>query len=81
MLASSNGRTEDFGSSYWGSSPYAPATFSSVCGGIGRRTMTIPEITKLASVTAKRAGAFRQAIAVGNAREIELEDLDPALFE
>ena len=44
-------------------------------------TMATQEITKLASVSAKRTGAFRQAIAVGNAREIELEDLDPALFE
>ncbi len=44
-------------------------------------TITAGEATKLASGAAKRAGAFRAAIAVGNAREIELEDLDPALFE
>jgi len=34
----------------------------------------------LATTAAKTAGAFRAAIATGNAREIEI-DLDPALFE
>jgi hypothetical protein len=44
-------------------------------------TITVNESTKLASSAAKRAGAFRQAIAVGNAFELELKDLDTALFE
>ena len=44
-------------------------------------TITASESTKLASLAAKKAGAFRQAIAVGNAFELELKDLDTALFE
>lgn len=35
----------------------------------------------LATEAAKRAGAFRAAIATGNAVEVEIENLDPALFE
>lgn len=46
-------------------------------------TITPAEATKLAVKMSKRAGAFRAAIATGNAVEVEvtLEDLDPALFE
>jgi hypothetical protein len=44
-------------------------------------TITPTDATKLASQAAKRAGAFRAAIATGNAREVEIEGLDPALFE
>jgi hypothetical protein len=44
-------------------------------------TITPNEAAKLASQSAKRAGAYRAVIAVGNAREVEIEDLDPALFE
>jgi hypothetical protein len=44
-------------------------------------TLTANEATKLASAAAKKAGAFRQAIALGNAREFELENLDASLFE
>ena len=44
-------------------------------------TISAAEASKLASVATKKASAFRQAIAVGNAREVELEDLDPGLFE
>lgn len=46
-----------------------------------KTTVTPSEATKLASAAAKRAGAFRAAIATGNAREIEFENLDAALFE
>ncbi len=48
---------------------------------IAKSTLTSHEAMKLASQTAKRAGALRAAIAVGNTREVELEGLDPALFE
>jgi hypothetical protein len=44
-------------------------------------TVSTDEAVKLASVAAKRAGAFRSAIATANAREVEIENLDPALFE
>lgn len=44
-------------------------------------TVTPQEATKLASASAKQAGAYRAAIATGNAREIELENLDASLFE
>lgn len=44
-------------------------------------TITSAEATKLASASAKRAGAFRAAIATGNAREVELEGLESSLFE
>lgn len=44
-------------------------------------TITPREAVKLASGAAKLAGAIRAAIATGNAREVEIEDLDAALFE
>jgi hypothetical protein len=48
---------------------------------VAKATVTTTEAMKLASVQAKRAGAFRAAIAMGNSREVEIEDLSPALFE
>lgn len=48
---------------------------------VAKPTITAGEATKLASAAAKRAGAFRAAIATGNAREVEIEDLDSTLFE
>lgn len=48
---------------------------------ISRPTVTASEAVKLASAAAKRAGALRAAIATGNATSIEVNDLDPALFE
>jgi hypothetical protein len=48
---------------------------------VSRITVTPSEAVKLASAAAKRAGALRAAIATGNAREVEIENLDPALFE
>lgn len=48
---------------------------------VSKATITPQEATKLASASAKRAGAFRAAIATGNAREVEIENLDAALFE
>ena len=48
---------------------------------IAAATVSPSEATKLASTTAKRSGAFRAAIATGNAREVEIEDLDARLFE
>ncbi len=44
-------------------------------------TITPTEAVKLAAQVAKRAGALRAGIATGNTREVEIEDLDPALFE
>jgi hypothetical protein len=44
-------------------------------------TITPTEAVKLAAGMAKRTGAIRQAIAVANAQEMVIEDLDPALFE
>lgn len=48
---------------------------------VAKATVTPSEAAKLASAAAKRAGAFRAAIATGNAREVEIENLSPALFE
>lgn len=39
------------------------------------------ETISLAQGAAKQAGAFRAAIALGNAEVVEIEDLSPALFE
>lgn len=44
-------------------------------------TISTSEVVKLATVAGKRAGALRAAIATANAREVEIEDLTPALFE
>lgn len=44
-------------------------------------TMTTTEAVKLAQTAAKRAGALRAAIATANAQEVEIENLDPSLFE
>jgi len=46
-----------------------------------RAQMTINEITKEAHVAAKFAGALRSAIATANTQELEIEDLNAALFE
>ncbi len=43
--------------------------------------ITPKDAVKRASEAGKRAGALRQAIATGNAVSIEIESLDPALFE
>lgn len=48
---------------------------------IAKPTILPSEAMKLAFQQAKIAGAFRAALAVANAREVEIEDLDPALFE
>ena len=45
------------------------------------RTITSQEAVKLTAVAGKRASALRAAISVANGREVEIEDLDPALFE
>lgn len=39
------------------------------------------KVLQLASAAAKRAGAFRAAMSIANTREIDIENLDPALFE
>jgi hypothetical protein len=44
-------------------------------------TLTVKESTKLAEQASKRASAFRAAINTGNGREVEIANLDPALFE
>lgn len=41
----------------------------------------VKDLTKLAEKAGKVAGAFRAAIATGNATEVEIKDLDPKLFE
>lgn len=43
--------------------------------------ITVKESLKLAQGAAKHAGAFRAAIATGNAVEVEIEDLSSELFE
>ena len=44
-------------------------------------TISINEIVKLATQAGKQAGQLRAAIATANAREVEIEDLEPSLFE
>jgi hypothetical protein len=44
-------------------------------------TITTTEALALSSGTAKRASRLRAAIATANTVEVELKDLDPALFE
>jgi hypothetical protein len=44
-------------------------------------TISTSEIVKRATVAGKRAGSFRAAIATANAREVEIENLSPVLFE
>jgi len=46
-----------------------------------KATITASKAVELASLVAKRAGSLRAAIATANAREVEIEDLDPTLFE
>ena len=46
-----------------------------------RATMTIADITKEAQAASKFAGALRGAIATANTQEVEVQDLDAALFE
>lgn len=46
-----------------------------------KRTIETDEAVALAAKAGKLAGQFRAAIAKGNAQEIEIENLDPALFE
>lgn len=47
---------------------------------VAERTITVDDAATKAQSVAALLGEYREAIAVGNAREIELEDLDPALF-
>jgi hypothetical protein len=75
MWRSAAGPVPDRYGSYNGSDERDPTKV------VAKATVTPQEAMKLASHTAKRAGALRAAIAVGNTREVELEDLDPALFE
>lgn len=44
-------------------------------------TMTPTEAVKMATAAGKRAGALRAAIATSNATQVEIEGLDPELFE
>jgi hypothetical protein len=46
-----------------------------------RQQMSIGEITKEAQAASKYAGSVRSAIATANTQEVEIEDLDAALFE
>jgi len=46
-----------------------------------KATITVNEAVKLATQAGKRAGVMRAAIATANAKEVEIEDLSPALFE
>ncbi len=43
--------------------------------------VAVQDALKLATAAAKQAGDLRDAIAVGNTNTIEIEGLDPALFE
>lgn len=44
-------------------------------------TISVSKAVTLASAVARQAGVLRSAIATANAREVEIESLDPALFE
>lgn len=48
---------------------------------VAKSTVSTIEAMRLATQQAKQAGAFRAAIAVGNTKEVDIEDLDPSLFE
>lgn len=48
---------------------------------IAAPTVAVTEAVARASQMARQAGALREAIATGNAREVEIEDLDASLFE
>ena len=45
------------------------------------RTIPAAEAMKLATTSGKKSGSLRAAISVANGKEVELEGLDPALFE
>jgi len=46
-----------------------------------KRSISVSDALGHAKLASKTAGALRQAIQVGNATEVELEGLDPALLE
>lgn len=46
-----------------------------------KHVVSAADATRLATEQAKIAGKYREAIATGNAVEIDIEDLDPGLFE
>lgn len=48
---------------------------------IAKPTVTPSQAVSQATLMGKRAGGLRAAIATANAREVEIEDLDGALFE
>src|SRR5262245_34394178 len=48
---------------------------------LAERTITLEEASARMAHFDKRLGALRNAIAVGNAQKVNLEDLDAALFE
>lgn len=48
---------------------------------IAKNTIAQSDAVRLAAEAGKKAGAMRAAIAQGNGREVEIEDLDPSLFE
>jgi hypothetical protein len=48
---------------------------------VAKPTVTSAEALKLAQSSAKLAGAYRAAIATGNAKEVEIQDLSSSLFE
>lgn len=45
------------------------------------RTLKAEEVLSLSIKAGKKAGALRAAIAIANAREVEIENLDRSLFE
>jgi len=48
---------------------------------VAKATLKPQDAVKLALAVGKRAGALRAAIATGNDKAVEIEDLDPGLFE
>ena len=48
---------------------------------VSQKTISTGEAAALAKAAARWASALREAIQVGNATELELDELDPALFE
>jgi len=48
---------------------------------VAERTVTYEEAGKNAAELGQRLGAYREAIAIGNAREVDIPNLNAALFE
>ena len=75
MWRSATGGKKDSYASTYGEDEKDPTRVRS------KATISVNEAVKLASQAGKRAGVMRAAIATANAKEIEIENVSPALFE